>query len=232
MRFLWVIFLLCMAATADAREVFSGPLDVKVGEAVVGVPTSFDVYTPDRADDPMEITVTGVITPLLDPLANLVEAELPGIGNGCERRVSSPGMRADVSTDILTLSGQVQAEFWVCGLIKTRLGRETADVRIGVAFGVSEGRLAFRMAECRVGDLDALGQALNLGRKLCAGVQRGVDKANADFDRTAPPKNLGQIGFRYTTFRVFAVGNTALLLATLEGPNDLARLTTFLAQQR
>ena len=34
-------------------------------------------------------------------------------------------------------AGDVRAEFWVCGLVKTRLGRETADVKLTLAPEVS-----------------------------------------------------------------------------------------------
>ena len=228
---LLLILLLCVSSPAVAREVWRGDLPVEVGETEVDLPILLEVDSPPSPSDPLALTVFAVATPLISPLEKLLEESLQDSGNGCEKRVSTPGVAVAFKGNHVRMEGEVRVEVWLCGLIKTRVARETGRVRLAIEPMVQEGRLRFVLKDCGISDLDAIAQALNLEAKFCTKAQASIDRTNTRAKIIEPPLALARAGFSYSGLQVFQAGGQAILIGALEGPNDGTALLRFLANR-
>lgn len=230
-RLALAIFLMC-TPPAVAREVYRGDVLVNVGGADVPLPMVLDVEAPFAASDPMIVSILASAAVLLNPLGVLLEDEVAGMSNACERTVSTTGVDVSMAKNRLSIGGQLKAVFRICGLVKMDVGQETGDVRLAVAPGVTEGRLTFSLAGCRVANLDALAQLFNVEQRLCAKAAAFLVRVSADPKVVEPPLGLAEIGYRYTGIQMFQAGRHAFLIGELQGPNDMFALVDFLSAVR
>ena len=233
MRVIAVVLMVLLAAgPAAAREVFRGDVAVDVGGADVLVPMILDVDAPADSDAALTISILADARPLLNPLGVLLEDDVADLSNACERTVTTPGISVSMAGNRLTLKGQIRAQFRVCGLVKMDVGRETGDVTLAIAPDVAQGRLRFRLAGCRVANLDGLAQLLNVEQKLCAKAAAFLDRLNRDAKVVEPPLGLAAIGYGYSGIRLLQAGRHAFLVGELRGPNDMLGLVDYLSDLR
>ena len=157
--------------------------------------------------------------------SSLILQALAARKSRCETRWSFPELATPaVSGGRLRISGKFRAELRLCGLIKTKLGRDTADFTLAVFPTMLPDQISVR-AELERFDLGrSLLADLGLEDELRKTIETELNRALSGGANLAFPAEIAALGPRFTGIELVDKDGTAQIAATSEAAADPATL--------
>lgn len=164
------------------------------------------------------------VSALLPIISNQITAAIAANDKGCTERWSAWNGAASVKNSAFHLTVTVRLESWVCGLIKTRLARETGTVHASVKPSIRHGHLQFELVSFRIDDLGTLSRAFGLESIARREVEKMIAAVNSDPAYYHPPAPFVAAGFAYSDVGFETTEGVAFLFAAVDGPTDVGAL--------
>ncbi|MEM6462820.1 MAG: hypothetical protein AAF724_12980 [Pseudomonadota bacterium] len=224
-------FMLGMLAHAQSGPVYQGPIPARLGEMTVPVPVT--VFAEPAAVDPESLLVsvyarTADLAPVVQEILSFLADEKI---SACEFRIRVPETNVGASGTDLVISAQIDAEIWVCSVIKTRLGGESARIVASAQPGVRNGRLFLQPGSFRIEGISDIIASIGGDRLLKDLYVQSLERFNSDARLTSLPRILADAGFAYTGAEISSFnGGEPMIRITLIGPNDSEILGTLISR--
>lgn len=225
---IWIVLTMTVIVScgaAAANSMFALP-PIEKTVAVEGlsfaVPIRLEASFAGRG---VKLRVTVSLAGLQEQAAPILHA-LAARKSRCETRWSFPELATPIASGgRLRIAGTVRAEFWLCGLVKTKLGRDTADFTLAVFPLASPEAISVR-AELDRFDLGPslladLGLEDELRNTIEAELNRTLAGDSADF---AFPPEIAALGPKFTGVELRDNAGIAEIGATAEATADAATI--------
>ncbi|MEX3008604.1 hypothetical protein [Hoeflea sp. TYP-13] len=228
--FVLAIPLLCVQAFGQAEPLFQGPVPVRLNGELTKIPVTLYAETAGEQSESIVLHAyakTEDLAPILrQQLQFLAEDKI----SACELRIDVPETRVGVNGSLLVTTAIVSAEVWVCSILKTRLGGETAQIVAGAQPTVRNGRLHLEPGSLQIEGIGDLITSIGGDQVLQDLYIQAIDRFNRDRRLTSVPRKLANAGFTYQTAEVGTFnGEPSMLRVSIVGPNDLVSLAKILA---
>ena len=222
--------LLSAQAIIHTKPVYDGLVPVRVNKKNLTIPVT--LYA-EPAGENAENIVLHAYAKAAD-LAPIMQAQLQQLAkkkiSACEFRITVPDTEIDVGGPSLIITTSINAEVWVCTLLKTRIGDETARIVASAQPTVRDGKLYFVADSVDIEGVSNLATSIG-GDELLQDLYVGAIKRLNKSDRlTSLPKKLTEAGFAYQGVEVGTFhGEPSMVRVSIIGPNDLIGLAKILA---
>ena len=222
--------ILCLQALAQSEPLYQGPVPVRMNGKVVTIPITLYAETAGENAESILLhayTQSANLAPVMrEQLQFLAEEKI----NACEFRVSVPDANVAVIGSTLVTTALVNAEVWVCTILKTRLGGESARFVAGARPSVRDGRLHLEPVSFQVEGIGELVKSIGGDGVLQDLYVQAIARFNRDRRLTSVPRKLANAGFVYQAAEVGTFnGVPSTLRISIIGPNDLVALAKILA---
>lgn len=221
--------LLSAQALMNTKPVFDGLVPVKVNKQNLTVPVT--LYA-EPAGENAENIVLHAYAKAAD-LAPIMHAQLQHLAkkkiSACEFRVTVPDTEIDVGGPSLIVTTSINAEVWVCTLLKKRIGDETARIVASAQPTVRDGKLHFVADSVDIDGVSDLATTIGGEELLQDLYARAIRRLNKSDRITALPDKLSEAGFTYQDIEVGTFhGKPSMVRVSIVGPNDLIGLAKIL----
>ena len=176
------ISALCTRAFGQVEPLYQGPVPARLNGKTVEIPVTLYAEIAGEQSESILMQVyarTQDLAPLLrDQLQSLAEDSI----SACELRISVPDAGIGVDGTQLVMSATVDAEIWVCSVVKTHLGGETARIVADVRPTVREGRLYLEPGALRIEGMGNLIASVGGDRLLHSLYIHAIDRFNPNLN--------------------------------------------------
>jgi hypothetical protein len=222
--------LLSAQALVHSTPVFDGPVPVKLNKKIITIPVR--LYA-ELAGDDSENIVLHAYARAAD-LAPIMREQLQVMADkkisACEFRIKVPETEIGVGGPSLIVTTSIRAEVWVCAVLKSRIGDETARIIASAQPTVRDGQLHFIADRVDVDGVSELATTVGGDQLLQDLYARAIERLNRSHRLTSLPEKLTDAGFAYQAVEVGTFnGEPSMVRVSIIGPNDLVGLARILA---
>ena len=222
--------LLSAQALVHANPIYDGLVPVKVHKQQLTIPVR--LYAEPAAED-ADTLVLHAYAKAAD-LAPIMQAQLQRLASKkisvCEFRVTVPDTQIDVGGPSLIITTSINAEVWVCTLLKKRIGDETARIVASAQPTVRDGKLHFVADSVDIDGVSDLATSVGGDALLQDLYARAIKRLNKSDRLISLPAKLSDAGFVYQAVEVGTFhGEPSMVRVSIIGPNDLVGLAKILA---
>lgn len=224
------ITLLSAQALVHTKPVYDGHVPIKLNKKNLTIPVT--LYAEPAGEDAENIVLHAYAKAA--DLAPVMQAQLQQLAkrkiSACEFRITVPDTEIDVGGPFLIITTSINAEVWVCTLLKKRIGDETARIIASAQPTVRDGRLHFVADTVDINGVSELATSIGGDELLQDLYARAINRLNKSDRLTSLPDKLADAGFVYQAVDVGTFnGEPSMVRVSIIGPNDLIGLARILA---
>ena len=221
--------LLSAQALVLTEPIYDGPVPVKLNKKNLTIPVK--LYAEPAGENDENIVLHAYARAA--DLAPIMQTQLQRLAtkkiSACQLRVTVPDTAIDVGGPSLIVTTSINAEVWVCTVLKKRLGDETARIVASAQPTVRDGRLHLVAESIEIDGVSELATSIGGDGFLQDLYARAIKRLNKSDKLTTLPEKLTDAGFVYQAVDVGTFnGEPSMVRVSIVGPNDLVGLAKIL----